>query len=284
MFPTLPTNIPRSIINASIMPDKVNIPRSAQLIGTVEHALTPNVAVSASVIYTKSWNKEYTYDTNLQWNGIAWVRPDPNYRSLSQIRYEAPADYREGFVEITKRAGAYGFKGNITVARSYETGVAANGIAGTIDDQQCGIRCDYGPAPDVPRVRGLLSGWYNVGRAVQLSGIFRARTGLAFNPIASGLDLNGDGVFGDRTPGLAPYSFRGPGMNSLDARVAWMLPVGGSRRLQVFLESFNALNRANIATVNNNYGPNAAQPLASWMQPTVYFPPREIQLGVSLNF
>jgi len=63
-----------------------------------------------------------------------------------------------------------------------------------------------------------------------------------------------------------------------------MVPFGGSKRLQLFLESFNLTNRANIATLNNNYGPTAAQPLASWFQPTVYFPPREIQLGASLNF
>ena len=73
-------------------------------------------------------------------------------------------------------------------------------------------------------------------------------------------------------------------MNALDARVAWMLPLGGARRLHMYVESFNLLNRANVGVLNNNYGPNAAQPLASWLQPQQYFPPREIQLGARLTF
>jgi hypothetical protein len=120
--------------------------------------------------------------------------------------------------------------------------------------------------------------------SVQLSGIFRARGGLAIDPIAAGLDPNGDQKFGDRTPGLDPYSFRGPGMNSLDARVAWAVKLHGSSRLQMYVETFNLLNKKNVALVNNNYGLNAATPSAIWLQPTQYFPPREVQLGLRMTF
>jgi len=262
----------------------VNVPASAQVIGTIERALTPTVRLNGSVIYTKSWYKEFTYDVNLQWNGTAWIRPDPNYRSISQLRFEAPAEYQGAFVELTKRGRMFGYEGNLTFARSLQTPLSASGINGTINDQLCGIMCDYGPAPDVPTVRGLVSAWYNVLPTVQVSGIFRARSGLAVDPTAAGLDLNGDQKFGDRTPGLGPYSFRGPGMNALDARVAWTPGLGAARRIQVYVETFNLLNQDNVALVNNNYGPNAATPAATWMRPTQYFPPREIQLGARLTF
>jgi hypothetical protein len=284
VFPSLPANVPRSVVNVSIMPEKVNVPRSAQVIGTIEHTITANTVISGSVIYTKSANKEYTLDTNLQWNGTTWVRPDASYRSINQLRFESPAEYRGGFIEITRRGQRIGFEGNLTFARSWETPTAAGGINGSINDQRCGILCDYGPAADVPAVRGLVSGWYNVNPHVQVSGIFRARSGLALDPTAAGLDLNGDQKFGDRTPGLDPFSFRGPGMNALDARVAWMVPLGGARRLHMYVESFNLLNQANVAVLNNNYGPIASQPLVSWLQPQQYFPPREIQLGARFTF
>jgi hypothetical protein len=73
-------------------------------------------------------------------------------------------------------------------------------------------------------------------------------------------------------------------MNAVDARVAWMIPMRGANKLHVYVESFNLLNRENIGVLNNNYGPNAAQPLPSWMQAQQYFPPREIQLGARFTF
>ena len=139
----------------------------------------------------------------------------------------------------------FGFEGNLTVARSLQTPLSASGINGTINDQRCGLMCDYGPAPDVPTIRGLVSGWYHVIPSVQVSGIFRARSGLAIDPIAAGLDPNGDQKFGDRTPGLDPFSFRGPSMNVLDARVSWAVRSSGASRSAAL--GVQPLNTQNVA-------------------------------------
>jgi hypothetical protein len=272
-------------VNASIMPSDVQVPANAQMVVSLEHAIRPNLAVTGSLIYSRAWNKEYTWDTNLEWDDSMqrWIRPDANYRSINQIRFGGPAEYVGGFIEVTKRGGTFGFDGNLTVARSYETPVDAGGISGTINDQRRGIKDDYGPAPDVPTVRGVVNGHYSFS-SFQASAIFRARTGIAVNPIAQGLDLNGDSKFGDRTPTLDPYSFRAPGMHSLDARLTWRVPMPGAMRLLVSVESFNLLNTANVRTVLNNYGPDPERPNSRWMEPAGYFPPREIQLGARLTF
>jgi hypothetical protein len=286
VFAQKPTNLPRSVVNASIMPSDVQVPANAQLVASLEHAIGPDLAVTGSMIYSRAWNKEYTWDTNLEWEESTqrWIRPDPNYRSINQIRFGGPAEYVGSFVEVTKRGARFGFDGNLTVARSYETPVDAGGISGTINDQRLGIQDDYGPAPDVPTVRGVVNGRYDVNPSIQLSGIYRARTGIAVNPIAQGLDLNGDQKFGDRTPTLRPYSFRAPGINSLDARFTWRIPLRSSMRLMLSVESFNLLNTKNVRTVLNNFGPDPARPDPRWLEPAGYLAPREVQLGARLTF
>lgn len=133
-------------------------------------------------------------------------------------------------------------------------------------------------------MRFVASGWVNVRPQMQVSGAFKTRTGMAIDPIASGLDLNGDGRFGDRTPTFARNAFRGPGSNSVDVRVTWTVPLGGQQRLQFYAEAFNVLNTENVRTLNNDYGPDPSRPNSRWLEPVTYFPPREIQFGARLAF
>ena len=129
-----------------------------------------------------------------------------------------------------------------------------------------------------------MSGYYNIIDAVQLSGAFRIRTGLPISATAAGVDLNGDGVLGDRTPGFAPGSFRAPANNSLDARLTWTVPMGSARRLQLYLESYNLLNHENVRTVLTDYGAINGSPKSRWLEPNLWFPPREVQLGMRFSF
>ena len=119
---------------------------------------------------------------------------------------------------------------------------------------------------------------------IQLSSSFRARSGIAVNSVASGLDLNGDGNLNDRTPTFSRNAFRGPANNQLDARFTWTVPLQNARKLVLYLEGFNLLNHENVLTVNTNYGPNPGAPLPSWMQSTAWAPPREIQMAVRFIF
>jgi len=103
-------------------------------------------------------------------------------------------------------------------------------------------------------VRGVFSGWYNFSRSLQLSGVFQARSGMAVNPVAAGLDLNGDGQTGDRVPGFGRNSFHAPGFSQIDLRVTYRLPVQKAR-LDLYGEAFDIFNRDNVQSVNNDYGP-----------------------------
>ena len=170
--------------------------------------------------------------------------------------------------------------GNVTFARAYDTG---NNYSSAPQDQRLGIDSEWGPQADTPTVRGVVSGYYNFTPAVQLSAIYRARTGTAVTPTASGIDLNGDGNTSDRTPGFGRNSFRMSGQRALDLRFAWTVPVKNNR-LQIYVEGFNVLNDETVRTVVTDYGPNPGAPLPRWLEPVTFFPPREIQLGARISF
>jgi hypothetical protein len=286
VFATPPAVIPRGVVDAMIMPDSADTPTNAQVVGTFEHMITRNLAFMASGVFTKSWYKQVTLDTNLVWNPAlnagagGYGRPDSNYRRVTQLQLIAPAQYVGGIIELEQRGARAGVTGNLTVSRS--------GGVESINDlftyQQQGFDPDYGPQPDSPAVRGTLSGYFNVTPAIQVSGAFRARTGLPVNANAAGLDLNGDGVLGDRTPGMEAYSFRAPANNSLDLRLTWSVPIGQTRKVQVYAESYNVLNHENVRTVLNDFGPNPSAAKNRWLEPNLWFPPREVQLGLRLSF
>jgi hypothetical protein len=239
-------------------------------------------------VFTRSWDKQFTIDTNLGWDDAlnggrgGYYRLDPNYRRITQRLFDAPAEYEGLIVELNRRGSKLGASGNVTFARSRNIDLL------TVDDlhtyQLHGFDNDYGPNANTPTVRFNVAGFYNISRAFQVSGAFKLRSGLPVNPVAAGLDLNADGVLGDRTPTMAPFSFRGPSMNSLDLRLTWTLPLGQSRRLQTYLEGFNLLNHENVSNVLNDYGPTPGAPKSLWLAPALWFPPREIQLGFRLVF
>jgi hypothetical protein len=131
---------------------------------------------------------------------------------------------------------------------------------------------------------GALSGWYHAGRGIQISGVYRARTGGAITPVAAGLDLNGDGNLGDRTPTLGRNSFRISGTSSTDIRGTWAVPIRNGSRVMLYAEVFNLFDQENISSVNNDYGSVPGAPKTTWMQPLAWFAPREVQLGARITF
>jgi hypothetical protein len=98
------------------------------------------------------------------------------------------------------------------------------------------------------------------------------------------VDLNGDGSFNDRTPGLARNSFEGPATHSLDLRFTWALPFSTSGKLQLTLEAFNIYNKENWQSLNTLYGSVAASPNPVFGTPLSYYPPRQVQLGARYAF
>jgi hypothetical protein len=284
----LPPGAPVGIQNVFIVPDHVEVPQTWQVVGTLDHALTSNLSTSISVVSTRSSHKEMLIDTNLVWGDPAnpdglccFARRDPAFRQISQYHYDGKAEYLGLVMSAQQRLrGGFRFGGNATLARSKDQNENWNT---QLNDARYPER-DYGPNGDTPTFSMSANGSYDLTDAMQVSFVFHARSGLAIDPkVGPTVDVNGDGNFNDRTPGLSRNQFRGPWVHSADARFTWTLPVAGGRA-QFTAEGFNLYNRANFRTLETLYGtdPNVANP--AFGSALSYYPPREVQLGVRFAF
>ena len=281
----LPASAPLGVRNVYIVPEegKMRVPVSYQAVATLDHAFKDNLAISASLLYSRSWDKERLYDVNLQFDDATqrFVRPDPNFRVINQYAYEGAAEYTGLVLEMRKRmSNGFYFSTNATLARAFDEG---NNFNSQVNDVRY-PELEWGPQADTPTFRITANGSYNFNPMMSLSAIFRARTGYAYDPrTGNTFDPNGDGNFNDRTPGLERNSFRSEGNHSLDMRFTWTLPFGG-QRIQATVEAFNLYNEDNVRSVQSQYGPDAAAPLPIFGTPLTYFNPREVQLGLRFTF
>jgi hypothetical protein len=284
----LPPGAPVGIQNVYIVPDHVEVPQTWQVVTTLDHALTPSLSTSISGVWTRSSHKEMLIDANLVWGNPAdpdgvccFATRDRNFRQIQQYLYDGRAEYLGLVVSAQQRMrGGFRVGVNGTLAQSKDQNENWNT---QLDDARYPER-DYGPNGDTPTFSMSANGSYDLNRAMQLSWIFQARSGLAIDPkVGPTLDVNGDGNFNDRTPGLARNEFRGPWVHSLNARFTWRLPIRGSRA-ELTAEGFNLYNRANVRELETLYGTNRSTPNPAFGSARSYNPPREVQLGVRFTF
>jgi hypothetical protein len=284
-FPnSLPANAPLGVRNVYIVPDDFSVPVAYQAVGSLDHAFRDDFAVGVSVLYNKGWDKELLFDRNLAWNDATqrFTRPDTNFRAVRQYAYAGEAEYTGLVLEARKRmTSRFFFSTNTTIARAFDQG---DNFSTQVEDPRFPER-EWGPQVDTPRFRMTANGAYEINRWASVSAIFKARTGFAYDArVGSTIDLNNDGNFNDRVPGISRNSFRMPATHSLDMRFTATLPFGGTRRLQATVEAFNIYNRENVRTVDNQWGPTPGQPTTGFGVPLSYFNPREVQLGLRFVF
>lgn len=280
----LPGNAPLGVRNVYIVPDNFSVPAAYQAVASLDHAFREDFAVGVSLLYSRGWDKELLFDTNLLFNDVTQLfgRPDSNFRAIRQYSYEGKAEYTGLVLEARKRmSGKFFFSTNGTFARAFDQG---DNFSTQVEDPRFPEN-EYGPQVDTPKFRMTANGSYDINRFMSISAIFRARTGFAYDArVGSTVDLNNDGNFNDRVPGFTRNSFRMDGNTSLDMRFTWNLPMGGTRRVQATVEAFNIYNSENIRTVDNQWGTDPSTPGPAFGVPLSYFNPREVQLGLRFVF
>ncbi|HVX66383.1 MAG TPA: TonB-dependent receptor, partial [Bryobacteraceae bacterium] len=214
-------------------------------------------------------------------------RPDPRWGNVS--RYEASGDSSFHGLLVSLRAHP---------GRGLELR-AAYTLSKAIDDtgnfffstpqSNSNLRDDRGLSDNDQRHRlsvaavlespargALLGGW-------QLAPMFQYSSALPFN-VQVNYDRNHDTNLNDRPAGVGRNTGRGFDFASLDMRLSRTFRAGEHCRVQALAESFNTLNRVNRSLPNNIIGTGTGAPLASFGRATAVYDPRQLQMGLRLDF
>src|SRR5262249_10723543 len=208
VFPSaqIPANAPTGVRNVYLMPDKLEGPKSYQLVTTLDHAFADDIAGTLTFVFTKSWNKELLYDRNLAFNDATqrWFRLDPTYRVINQYSFTGRSEYEGLILEARKRLShRWSIQGSMTLSRSRDQG---NNFSSLVQDPR-NPELEYGPSGDMPWIRVVFNGLYQITSNLQVSGIYSGRSGYNFDPLVGPtVDLKGVSQFNDRTPGFARNS------------------------------------------------------------------------------
>lgn len=119
---------------------------------------------------------------------------------------------------------------------------------------------------------------------IEFAPILTAESGHAADPLV-GVDANRNDAFplSSRPLGRGRNSIRMPGVVTLDLRILKYFPFGGVRHLDVVAESFNLLNRANVADMNPVFGPDLT-PSPGFEQPVEALDARRIEFSLDYEF
>jgi hypothetical protein len=219
-------------------------------------------------------------------------RPDSRYGNVS--RYEGSGDsYYNGLLLSVKARLARGAE----VRVAYNLSKAIDNVGNfffSSPQNSFDLRDDRGLSDNDQRHRLTVSAtlespaapgpgfWRRLAAEWQLAPLLLYTSELPFN-VRLGTDRNNDTNLNDRPLGVARNTGRGFDFLSLDLRLSRRFRLTERWDMQVIGEAFNSLNRTNRTLPNNVFGPNAT-PLPAFGRATAVNDPRQVQLGVRLNF
>jgi hypothetical protein len=169
--------------------------------------------------------------------------------------------YRAATLSAQYRKKKMQFQAFYTISENFSNDDNERDATGFVYENSFNLRPEYNYANMDIRGQFTSNGTYSLPWGIDVSGIFRARSGLPYDARA-GSDLNGDGNNNDRpyfAPGqpLQRNAFRNRGTSQMDFRVMKSIQIRDTMRLQFSCEVFNVFNADNVvfAGVNNIFGP-----------------------------
>jgi outer membrane receptor protein involved in Fe transport len=281
--------------NVTRIDPEIEAARSQQANVQIERELPFNASVSVGYLYLRGMNLLMSRNANVPrpvgCTGPNLCRPDPNFGNISRFESSGDSYYNGLVVSFNKRQSDWA---SVRLSYTYSKAIdnAGNFFFST-PQNNFDLRDDRGLSDNDQRHRLTLSGTFNTPRfenssartllsGFQLSYIFSYASHLPFNPL-TGNDRNGDTNFNDRPINYGRNTGRGFDSATLDLRVSRRFSFTEKTNLEVLVEGFNVLNRANYSVPNNVFG-TGATPLASFGRPTAAQDPRHIQLGFRFNF
>ena len=225
----------------------------------VEQQIGERSTVSAGYQYTGGRHLIISVNQNVPTCAAAGTnngcRPNPSYANNSQYSPAAESSYHGlhlSFVQRPTRWGQY------RVSYTYSKAMANVGeffFSSPIDPFD--LSKDWGRSDDDQRHRLVVNGAVTV-HGFQVSGLLQSYSALPFNITSGVTTLQGtagrpivNGAFIPRNAGIGPDFF------STSLRLSRTFTLSDRVRLEGLVEGFNLTNRANVVTVNGNFGAGA---------------------------
>jgi hypothetical protein len=220
-------------------------------------------------------------------------RPNPNFGNIS--RYESSGDsyYNALTVSLNRRFRSWA---GLRVSYTFSKAIDDTGTAFFFTPQDnFNLRDDRGRSDNdqrhvlavsgtfaAPKTKNDAAKWRQAVAGFQLSYIFRYGSALPFN-IQTGNDRNNDTNANDRPLAIGRNTGVGFDFASFDLRLSRHIHITEHVGLEMILEGFNLLNRANLQLPNNTFG-TGTTPNQTFRQPTGAADPRQVQFGLRLSF
>jgi hypothetical protein len=212
--------------------------------------------------------------------------PFGGYRDLYLLDSRGSSDYWGIKLNLTYRSEETTLQGVYTWSRTRNDGDdfrPENSLPINPND----LDAEWGPsATDIPHAL-VVNGVWDAPYGFRVAGIIRARSGRPIDPRV-GEDLDGDRKTRERPFSngriLGRNSFRADAFASADLSIAKIFDLGVDRALEARFEVFNITNRLNPAQVLDTYGPDADEPLPSFLKIASAEVPRQFQISVRFRF
>ncbi|HEX8073066.1 MAG TPA: carboxypeptidase regulatory-like domain-containing protein [Pyrinomonadaceae bacterium] len=294
-FPNRLTDFPAGLlVSVTTIAPRVENSYSVQTSVQAERELAGGAALSVGYLHLRGLHLLVSRNVNAPTSPSApnLGRPDPRFANVNRYESSGESSYDGLSVALNERAGEWAtLRLAYTLARARDD--AGNAFFFTPQDN-LNLRAEWGPAdndqrhrltlsgtlqappaPHAARLRRALAGW-------QLGYIFSSGSALPFN-VQTGTDRNGDTNVNDRPAGVGRNTGRGFNSAALDLRLSRRFRLSDRVRVEALAEAFNVLNRANLQLPNNVFGAGAT-PLPTFGRPTAAADPRQLQLGLRLDF
>ena len=289
-----PFEVARSQRNYSIQGNENRTPYTRQYSLGYSLQIGDDLSVSLDGIAADGFNQHTQIDFNYPL-AAGGDRPHAGIGRVTDGITDGELEYRAFSARVTKRlANRWQMLGSYTLAD-----VQADSETFPADHFNRGS--DYGHVPADRRHRLTISGIAMLPGGVNLSGIVRYQSALPFN-VTAGRDLNGDGIGGDRPPGinlrdgcrdldlsaasayrtqngLSPVSsVECPAYATVDVLASKEFRFGDNAYVETIFQAFNLLNRANY------FPPNGNLRSGTFGESTQVADARQIELALRIRF
>ena len=299
VFPNVLAAFPGGLVTAITTIDPaIDAGMSRQANVQIEREIAAQVSVTAAyqalrgthIIMSRNVNAPTLSAADAARLGVANLgRPSPAFANISRFESIGRSQYDGFTLSARTRGSRWGdLRASYTLSRAYDD--AGNAFFSTPQDND-DVRADWGPSDNDQRHRLVLSGVVDpasflgtattLARGWSVSWLYTLASAPPFN-VQTGGDRNNDTSVNDRPVGVGRNSARGFDTATLDLRVARRVRLPWVA-LEVGVEAFNVLNRTNLLFPNQTFGTGAA-PIAAFGRPTAAGDPRQVQLGLRVEF